>query len=285
MLAARSGGPARAQLDLPHRDREAGADGQVVGHGGGGQSRNGTTSVPLSVIVRQRPQGRVDLDTGAPDGSLSHHSTGGHQPLAARNAAPAPAFRRPAAQRLPPRQRRRLRRPARALPPAFVRIRTSDALGGIAPGRRGRAPGRVRARLRRAARRRARDERARLALPGRPQPLHRPPAPAGARRRRDLRGLAQAAARPDRGGPAPRGPRPPRRGHLAPARAAALRPAHARDRRPQLPGPRRGARRQRARDQVAARARPRRARRRRPGARRRLRTRSAASCSTPTTAA
>ena len=53
----------------------------------------------------------------------------------------------------------------------------------IAPGRRGRAAGRLRARLRRAAGRRAPGQRARLALPRRPQPLHRPPAPPRARRR------------------------------------------------------------------------------------------------------
>ena len=51
-------------------------------------------------------------------------------------------------------------------------------------------------------------ERARVAVPRRPQPLHRPPAPPGPAPRRRLRDLAQAAARPDRGGPAARGPAP-----------------------------------------------------------------------------
>ena len=97
--------------------------------------------------------------------------------------------------------------------------------------------------------------------------LRRPiPAPAD-----DLRDVAQAAARPDRGGPAPRGPAPPGDGRRPPARAAALGAADARDRRHVLRRPRRRARRHRARREVAARARAARARRGRRGARHRLR--------------
>ena len=95
----------------------------------------------------------------------------------------------------------------------------------------------------------------------------RRPTPA---RRRDLRDVAQAAARPDRGGPAARGPAPARRGRRPPARAAALRAADARDRRHVLRRPRRGAGRHRPRGEVAARPRARRPRRGRRGARRRL---------------
>ena len=58
-------------------------------------------------------------------------------------------------------------------------------------------------------------------------------------RRRALRGLAQAAARSGRGGPAPRRPAPARGRRRPPARAAALGAADARDRRHDLRGPRR----------------------------------------------
>ena len=85
--------------------------------------------------------------------------------------------------------------------------------------------------------------------------LRRPVPPAG----RDLRGLAQAAARPGRGGPAPRRPAPARRRRRPAARAAALGAADARDRRHDLRRPRRRARRHGPRRQVAARPRPRRA--------------------------
>ena len=83
------------------------------------------------------------------------------------------------------------------------------------------------------------DQRPRVALPRRAQPLHRPPAPAAPGRERDLRDVAQAAARPGRRGPAPRRPQAARRRRRPAARAAALRPADARDRRPELRRPRR----------------------------------------------
>ena len=60
-------------------------------------------------------------------------------------------------------------------------------LGGLAPGRRGRAAGRLPARLRRAARQRPAAVAARLAVPRRAQPLHRPAAPRHARAGRRAR--------------------------------------------------------------------------------------------------
>ena len=144
-------------------------------------------------------------------------------------------------------------------------------VGPVAPGRRGRAAGRLRARVRRAAGRRAPGQRARLALPRRPQPLHRPPAPADARARRRVRDVAHPAARPARGRPAPRGPAPPRDRRRPPARAAALGAADARDRRHVLRRPRHRARRHGAGRQVAARARAARPRRGRRGPQHRLR--------------
>ena len=122
-----------------------------------------------------------------------------------------------------------------------------------------------------AAQRQPRDERARVAVPRRPQPLHRPSAPPGPARGRDLRGLAQAAARPGRGGPAPRRPAPARRRRRPAPGAAALGAADARDRRHDLRRPGERAGRHGPRRQVAARPRPRRARRGRRGPRRRLR--------------
>ena len=56
-----------------------------------------------------------------------------------------------------------------------------------------------------------RDQRARLALPRRAQPLHRPPAAPAPARVRDLRDVAQAAARPGRRGAAARRPQAARR--------------------------------------------------------------------------
>ncbi len=54
----------------------------------------------------------------------------------------------------------------------------------LARGRRGRPAGGLRRRLQRRARRRARDQRAAVAVPHRPQPLAQPPAPRIRRRRR-----------------------------------------------------------------------------------------------------
>ena len=72
--------------------------------------------------------------------------------------------------------------------------------------------------------------------------------------RRDLRDVAQAAARPGRGGAAARRPQAARGRRRPPARAAALRDPHARDRRAELRRPGLRAGRHRARRQVAARA-------------------------------
>ena len=120
-----------------------------------------------------------------------------HAPAAAsaasRSAAPLLRLRSDEQLRraVPRRQRRGLPGPPRPLPPAPVRLRAPDAVRRLAPGRRGRAAGRLRARLRRAAQRQPRDERARVALPRRPQPLHRPSAPARpARRPRSSRSRA-----------------------------------------------------------------------------------------------
>ena len=130
-----------------------------------------------------------------------------------------------------------------------------------------------------------RDQPARLALPRRPQPLHRPPAPPDPARPGDLRGLAQAAARPGRGGPAARASPPARRRRRPAARPAALGAAHARDGRHDLRRPGRRAGRHGARRQVAARAGTRGPGRGRRGARRRLQRRSATTCWAPTTGA
>ena len=100
----------------------------------------------------------------------------------------------------------------------------------LAGRRRGRAAGRLRARLRRPARRRPAGDAARLAVPRRPQPLHRPAAPARPAAGRRAGDVTRAAgSRPGRARPAPRGAPAPRGRRAAPARAAALGAADARD--------------------------------------------------------
>ena len=111
----------------------------------------------------------------------------------------------------------RLRGARRALPVAAAGVLPPHAV--LEGGRRGRAAGGLRRRVQRDARRRARDQRAAVALPDRPQPLAEPPAPrAGGRRRLDghppVRGRAD-----DRGqGPQARGVPPARRRRPGPAR-------------------------------------------------------------------
>ena len=111
-----------------------------------------------------------------------------------------------------------------------------------------------------------------VAVPRRPQPLHRPAAPPDPGPRGHLRPQPHGAmSDPARRGRAAREPAPPRRRRAPPARAAALRPAHARDGGPLLRRPRRRARRHGARRQVAARPRADRPRRGGRGPRHRLR--------------
>ena len=126
-------------------------------------------------------------------------------------------------------------------------------------GRRGRAAGGLRRRLQRHARRRARDQRAALAVPDRPQPLAQPPAP---RRRRSAwtrwtSTCPSTASRPPTGSHTPRGVPAAHRRRAGAARDAAHRAAAARDRCALLRADRRGDGDHGAVGQVAARARPR----------------------------
>ena len=112
---------------------------------------------------------------------------------------------------LPRGQRGGLPRHPRPLPPAAVRLHAPDARR-LAPGRRGRAAGRLPARLRRAARRRPRRSRLRawlyrVAHNRCIDQLRRPvPAPA------DVFDVSRVPLHdPLAGGRAPRGPAPPRR--------------------------------------------------------------------------
>ena len=73
----------------------------------------------------------------------------------------------------------RLRGARRPLPVAPARVLPAHAR--LQGGRRGRAAGGLRRRLQRDARRRARDQRAAVAVPDRAQPLAQPPAPRAAR--------------------------------------------------------------------------------------------------------
>ena len=146
-------------------------------------------------------------------------------------------------------------------------------LGGSQLRRRGRAAGRLPARLRRAARRRAAEIALRAWLyrvaHNRCIDQLRRPAPPAA----DVFDVSRApvAHDPIGRGRAARGPAPAGRRRPPPARAAALGAAHARDGGPLLRRPRRRAGRHRPRRQVAARARAHGPRRGGRGARHRLR--------------
>ena len=134
-------------------------------------------------------------------------------------------------------------------------------------GRRGRAAGGVRRRLQRDPRRRARDQRAAVAVPDRAQPLAEPPAPrAGGRRGLDGRAPLRGRADDRRQGAQARGVPAADRRRAGPAGDAAHRAAAARDRRAVLRADRRGDGDHRAVGEVAARARAGVARRGRRGA-------------------
>jgi hypothetical protein len=92
----------------------------------------------------------------------------------------------------------------------------------LALGRRGRPAGRLPARLRALCATTTARDAARLAVPRRAQPLHRPPAPARCRRRPRSTSCRARRARPAGRDRAPRGPAPLGAGRPAPARAAAL---------------------------------------------------------------
>ena len=137
----------------------------------------------------------------------------------------------------------------------------------LARGRRGRAAGGLRRRVQRDAGRRARDQRAPVAVPDRAQPLAQPPAPhAGGRD--GLDGHPPVRGRPDdrRQGAQARGVPAPDRGRAGSAGDAAHRAAAARDRRALLRADRRGDGDHGPVGEVAARARARVAGRGRRGA-------------------
>ena len=94
-------------------------------------------------------------------------------------AAPAPAVGRASRRADPAREPPRLRGAGRPLPVAAAGLLPAHAV--LARGRGGRAAGGLRGGVQRDAGRRARDQRAPVAVPDRAQPLAQPPAP---RRRR-----------------------------------------------------------------------------------------------------
>ncbi len=118
-------------------------------------------------------------------------------------AAAAPAVRRAPDRAHPPRPARRLRGALLALPVAPAVLLPAHAR--LARGRRGRPAGGLRRRLQRGPRRRARDQRAPVAVPHRAQPLAQPPAPRLRHRRRlDGRPLRRGRHLHRRQGHAPR---------------------------------------------------------------------------------
>src|SRR5438067_7059213 len=168
------------------------------------------------------------------------------------------------------RQPRRLRDPLLALSLAAAVLLPTHAR--LARGRRGCPAGGLRRRLQRRARRRARDQRAAVAVPHRAQPLAEPPAPRHRSRRR-LDGRALRRSRPlyERSRDPPRElPRAALRRPQA-ARDAAHRAAAARDRRALLRADRAGDGHNRPFGQVVARAGAHLARRGRRGAQAQLR--------------
>ena len=177
-----------------------------------------------------------------------------HRRHARALAAAAPAVRRAPDRARPARQPPRVRGARGALPGAPARLLPAHA---VEQGRRGgRAAGGVRGRVQRDPGRRARDQRAAVAVPDRAQPVAQPPAPhAGGRGRLD--GRAPVRARPDdrRQGPPPRGLPDADRGRPGAAGDAAHRAAAARDRRALLRADRRGDGDHRPVGEVAARAR------------------------------
>ena len=101
-------------------------------------------------------------------------------------AAAAPAVGRASRRARPARESPRLRGARGALSVAAAGVLPAHAV--LEGGRGGRAAGGVRRRVQRDARRRARDQRAAVAVPDRPQPLAQPPAAhAGGRRGLDGR--------------------------------------------------------------------------------------------------
>ena len=171
-------------------------------------------------------------------------------------AASAPAVGRASRRAHPAREPPRLRGAGGPLPVAPAGVLPPHAV--LARGRRGRAAGGLRGRVQRDAGRRARDQRAALAVPDRPQPLAEPPAPrAGGRH--GLDGHPPVRGRPHhRGqGPQARGVPAPDRRRPGPAGDAAHRTAAARDRRALLRPDLRGDGDHGPVGEVAARARPR----------------------------
>src|SRR5689334_202667 len=163
MLSAGTRGPRRTDLDFRDRDGKSVTNMQEVGHRG---RRTYTYRAELPSPRTVTVAGTAA--SGAPvHGSLSDPRPRSTSPLPARRRAVASALGRAARRGVPPRKRRGVPDPARPLPAAALRLRAPDALVLLAPGRGGRAAGRLRARLRGAAQRQPRDERPRVALPRR----------------------------------------------------------------------------------------------------------------------
>src|SRR3954452_16175392 len=145
-------------------------------------------------------------------------------------AAPAPAVRRAADRADQAREPPCLRGAGGPLSVAAAGVLPAHAL--LARGRGGRAAGGLRRRVQRDAGRRARDQRAAVAVPDRPQPLAQPPAPrAGGGDGLDGRPPVRGRADDGRQGPQARRVPPAHRRRAGPAGDAADGAAAARDRR------------------------------------------------------
>ena len=187
-----------------------------------------------TIRAQLRPSYRVVSRRVRTDSGGGLHTQAAAAGRTARAVAPASARQRRAADRAdPPRPAGGVRSARRALPVAAARLLPPHAR--LARGRRGRPPGGLRGRVQRDPRRRARDQRAAVALPDRAQPLAEPPAAHhGDRRGLDGRPLRRRRAVDEREGPPARGVPPARRRHRASAGDAALGARAARDGRAQL---------------------------------------------------